>query len=515
MKNRVFILTFILFIVLNMVSQDRLHNDIKSLLDRAQSYYKTNQDSALYYSDLAYNKAIINRDTAALGNVITYKTTYLISKKKYSEAEDLLNFNIRNKSLISPKDLGVTFTNFGALHALKEQLDNALTDYLNAIDILTELNEHNLLARNYLNIGVIYENKGNLKQADYFYDKSLEHSKLAKNHPISDLHKEIKNDSKTDFETKIKISKDALKSIKNPNESRLAAVIYHDLSKNYIDNRKYEMAIQSAQQSIAIKNTIGYEQNLDFSYFILGKSQVRLGLYDAGIKNLEKAIALSEKRTLKPLMYDMLALAYKNKGDFKRAFYISEKLKKINDSISLFQENERIAKITAQFETEKQAKEILELQQENQKKELILSQQNEKKWRLISLVLLLLFIAIWLGNRYMKSLKKVKQVEQEKEIIEKKVEKPYITLNNKTKVYLNELKYIKSDGNYLEFYTQDKKLTDRNKLKTVLNELPPNFIRTHRSYIVNKNYISSTNNALLFIQSDIEIPISRTFKDNL
>ena len=287
------------------------------------------------------------------------------------------------------------------------------------------------------------------------------------------------------------------------------------MSKNYIDNKQYENAINSAQKAIEIKNAIGYGQNLDFSYFIIGKSEVRLKHYDEGIKNLEKAISLSEKRTLKPLMYDMLILAYKNKGDYKKAFDVLEKLSKIKDSINLFQENEHIAKITAQFETEKQAKEILELQQENQKKALVLSQQNEKKWRLISLVLLLLFVSVWLFNQYIKSLKKVKQVVQEKESIEKKVEKPYITLNNKSKVYLKELKYIKSDGNYLEFYTQDKKLTDRNKLKTVLNELPPNFIQIHRSYIINKNYISSINSTSLLVDYNIEIPISRTFKKNL
>ncbi|MEZ4855357.1 MAG: LytTR family transcriptional regulator [Gelidibacter sp.] len=515
MNKHIFIFVSITLFALKLRSQNEVNFEIDTLLHTAESFYKTNQDSALYYSEIAYNKALKLNKTAIIAKTITYKSTYLISKKRYDDALDLLSYNLKNKTQILPKDVGITYTNLGAIYALREQRDLALTNYLNAIDIFTELKDYNQLARNYLNIGVIYENTNKLKQSDFFYDKSLEYSKLAKNKAITSLHNDVKEDHKTNFDTKIKISLSALKTIKNPKESRLAAVIYHDMSKNYIDNKQYENAINSAQKAIEIKNAIGYGQNLDFSYFIIGKSEVRLKHYDEGIKNLEKAISLSEKRTLKPLMYDMLILAYKNKGDYKKAFDVSEKLSKIKDSINLFQENEHIAKITAQFETEKQAKEILELQQENQKKALVLSQQNEKKWRLISLVLLLLFVSVWLFNQYIKSLKKVKQVVQEKESIEKKVEKPYITLNNKSKVYLKELKYIKSDGNYLEFYTQDKKLTDRNKLKTVLNELPPNFIQIHRSYIINKNYISSINSTSLLVDYNIEIPISRTFKKNL
>jgi len=91
----------------------------------------------------------------------------------------------------------------------------------------------------------------------------------------------------------------------------------------------------------------------------------------------------------------------------------------------------------------------------------------------------------------------------------------FIILNNKEKIYLENLKHIKSDGNYLEFYLDKRKVIDRNRLKLIKEMLPTNFIQIHRSYIVNKNFIKSTNSSLVIILPDIEIPISRKYKNNI
>lgn len=139
-------------------------------------------------------------------------------------------------------------------------------------------------------------------------------------------------------------------------------------------------------------------------------------------------------------------------------------------------------------------------------------------WRTKTAYALYILTFIGLVNlvyRLKKYRNRIKEVELEKEQIVKKVEKIAIILNNKSKVYLDKLKYIKSDGNYLEFVTDDKTIIDRNKLKDVLNGLPPNFVRVHRSYIINKNFINSLNSTTLILKPNIEIPVSRTFKTNL
>ena len=138
-----------------------------------------------------------------------------------------------------------------------------------------------------------------------------------------------------------------------------------------------------------------------------------------------------------------------------------------------------------------------------------------RTWQAYLLYLVAIGGLILLIERLKTYRERVRQVELEKMLIAQKVEQKFITLNNKTKLYLKDLEFIKSDGNYLEFNSRGKPVIDRNKLKSVLTKLPPNFVRVHRSFVINKNAIHSRNSTTVYLQSGIEIPISRTFKSNL
>lgn len=88
----------------------------------------------------------------------------------------------------------------------------------------------------------------------------------------------------------------------------------------------------------------------------------------------------------------------------------------------------------------------------------------------------------------------------------------HVILKNKTKIYLKELIYIKSDDHYLQVFTIKKKEFIRGKMSEILNQLPPNFVKCHRSYIINKNFVKYTNNKIIVMEDGTEIPFSRGFK---
>lgn len=48
-----------------------------------------------------------------------------------------------------------------------------------------------------------------------------------------------------------------------------------------------------------------------------------------------------------------------------------------------------------------------------------------------------------------------------------------------------------------------------NKLGDLENQLPPNFVRTHRSYITNRNYVKQVQQKFLMLMNGTQIPISR------
>lgn len=78
----------------------------------------------------------------------------------------------------------------------------------------------------------------------------------------------------------------------------------------------------------------------------------------------------------------------------------------------------------------------------------------------------------------------------------------------------NELQFVESDGNYVTFHTTQGTLVERTSLTDLENRLPSDFIRCHKSYIVNQNLIKKKNASTLWVAEN-RIPIGRKFKNNL
>ena len=75
--------------------------------------------------------------------------------------------------------------------------------------------------------------------------------------------------------------------------------------------------------------------------------------------------------------------------------------------------------------------------------------------------------------------------------------------------------WIKSDNIYLEIKTTEKIYLVRNSLERFLEELDDyNFIRTHRSYVVNMQYIKAVNGQYVIVLEE-KIPLSRNLRDDL
>ena len=101
------------------------------------------------------------------------------------------------------------------------------------------------------------------------------------------------------------------------------------------------------------------------------------------------------------------------------------------------------------------------------------------------------------ANNYFKGLDK-------KQIVLKTHETNYI-------VKEEAIYYCKSDGNYTTFYTNlDQKIMISKSMKKVEEILSKDtFIKTHQSYLVNKNYVTSyTKDGYLILNTNIKIPVS-------
>lgn len=108
--------------------------------------------------------------------------------------------------------------------------------------------------------------------------------------------------------------------------------------------------------------------------------------------------------------------------------------------------------------------------------------------------------------------------------LKKVVEKCYEEVNEKAKTYLtiksnsisipielNNIVYLKANGPYAEIFLADNNAYTTSKtLKNLSNKLSSDFIRVHKSFIINKKYITGFNQKNIFLVNNLCINISRT-----
>ena len=104
-------------------------------------------------------------------------------------------------------------------------------------------------------------------------------------------------------------------------------------------------------------------------------------------------------------------------------------------------------------------------------------------------------------------------------VVLKKTNDLFVMVENKSKMvklFLNEILYIQSDGNYITIYMINEQISIRQKLKAFLQSLPKNdfMVQVHLRFVINKDFLKSINVTTVVVDS-VEIPVSKTYKNNL
>lgn len=83
------------------------------------------------------------------------------------------------------------------------------------------------------------------------------------------------------------------------------------------------------------------------------------------------------------------------------------------------------------------------------------------------------------------------------------------------RVPLTDILFIEADNNYCTVYTKSERFVYAVVMKKIESQLPAtNFIRTHRSYIVNINQVSGFEGNILFVGTH-KIPVSKSQKEQV
>ena len=83
------------------------------------------------------------------------------------------------------------------------------------------------------------------------------------------------------------------------------------------------------------------------------------------------------------------------------------------------------------------------------------------------------------------------------------------------KIVFDEILYIESLSDYIKVHLLDKIIVTRETISNIETKLPnKNFLRIHRSFIINLNEADSYTNEFVEVKNNA-IPISRSYKENV
>lgn len=283
--------------------------------------------------------------------------------------------------------------------------------------------------------------------------------------------------------------------------------------------QEYEHSKMILNEAMFIAKRLDNYQSLSKIYINLGVNEKLAGNPKQALHYFKNALDCpfpKNKPKIYRAIYRNLVECYQILGWQKELEESNLILEKLNLIIDDFRKNSNFYEIDVKYRVKENAKEIASLA----------SKFKRHKFLYITFLSITFLLALYSYIRWKKEDKRKKDLENERSKLEiqhlqtiEELEKTkqlviedHIVLKNKSKVYLEELIFIKAEDHYLQLITKGKKEFVRGKLSEIIGQLPPNFVKCHRSFIVNKNEVKQLLKNEVVLSNGSIVPCSRGFK---
>lgn len=379
---------------------------IAHYLSIASLFSEKNIDSALHYNQIAVQVAKAHNFKAQLAQSLsavaaTYKnknnfdlaiTNYLEAAQVYTELENTLKV---------AQIYNIVGYNYMQLYAE----DKAIDYYLQSISKYKSVNNEAGLAVNYIDIGNLYYSEENYDYAKkYFYDALKIYEKNADSSGIATSYTNLGNaisdeGSNSDglaYYKKSIVIQEILK------DAYGIAVNYNNIGDCYIKLNNFENARTYLNKSLEIAKTINNSNLIAVIYLNIADIDVKIKNYGDAISNAKKSLALAKEVKNVDIEVEnlmILSTAFEKIGNHAIALEYIKKYKILNDSLLKNERAKKVSFFNTLHELEKSQYKINELATQNEIANI--RYQTEKKYIyfLIAVITLVGFLVILLINQ--------------------------------------------------------------------------------------------------------------------
>ena len=410
---------------------------VRILINLGIQYMENQPDSATYYAEAFGRLSKKLNYTSGMISSLSMRAAILNGEYKPDEGLvlDLEAMALAKKNNLW-KDLANVYNNTAIIYEeRKEDHSTALSYYLKALDLYTQLHDSSRMAMAYGNIGQVYNA---LKEYKKGYRYSLDglllnrslHLTYRIRSPMLALSSSLMALKR--YDTALVILRESKILSEELNDKNYAQSILNRLIIIYTKTGQLALLKSSADELLALSRTIDNAE---------GASDALAGLSDYYFyrRNYPAAGALDDQiieRAKTGNMMTMLGEAYERRGKIELAkgdLRGYDRYKELEDSMNELVLSDKILKNTQELETryslDKKQAQIDSLNKEKKINDLLLRQHQTTDWVLTGLLVVLAIIVFltWSNGQHKKKLLLSEAALQEQKIIELEKEKQLLT----------------------------------------------------------------------------------------
>lgn len=500
-------------------AQIQAHDSVKIFYEKAVEFESQNIDSTFFYVEKAYEQLkavdttnmlfsdILNQYGRAYYLKRDFKTAYTYFKRVYDMSliigEEANAYKVKVNMAICNRQL--------------DQPENALKDFFDVVSYYENTAPEDInLGKTYFNIADLYFMNEQHENAEVYYKKSESFFQSIPIFQYQLITNRIGNFNNFNLDKSVELVKELENStLLDSVPKAIRASLYNNMGQTMVRSENYDKALYYNFESLKAKKETGVEFGLANQYNNIADVYIKTEDYPTAITYLDSASVQATTNRQKFQILKNLQLAHQENGDYQQSLEFANTYIALKDSLNEVLTQKELASLGIEYETKAKDASIFELQNLSNTYKIIIT--------VLVILSLVLFTIFYKRNRAAK-LEAVQLRDELEEFKEQKntnedASKPQkLVLNNKRIINLEELLYIKSSGHYIELYLNDETQPelDRNSLSGILEELPEaHFMRIHKSYIVNMEYIKIINSKELMLTNGMWLNLSRTYKDKL
>lgn len=350
-------------------------------LDSSYKYFS----QALELSETDFQKSNIYEN---IGMIYFYKNDF-------TKALDVFNKSLQLAIKIDKDSiLARRYSDIGVVYDYLSANDKAVEYYIKSLTLFQKMNDKYGIAKTMNNLGVINENMGKLDIALKYYQTSLKYKQeiKAKDVDLASTYVNIGSvfEKNGQFAESLTNYQKAYNIFKKTKVEKYTALTLNNIANTYFYLEKFDSAKYYINKAEFLNTKISNNLGLTSNFILKAKILEHEKQIDSSIYYLQKALELSN--TLKVLKKKAEALrelskAYKLKKDYTNAYFTSEELVAINDSLYKQEISDKTQTLQTVYETEKKENEINNLHKN--------LKNNRLLWIFTALILILITISIF------------------------------------------------------------------------------------------------------------------------